>query len=213
MKGKVKFFNEVKEFGFITGEDGKDYFVHKSAVKDDLKLSENDAVVFDVEKGDRGPKASNVQKEWFYFNFVIISLFSNNKTEEFIKLLNSVFYMDNVLYSNAKGMAQLVGGNGKMLEQLASGQNESYWDFIVSLVESGKIDSNVAVTSLASGLAKLHAQYQEWSRKPHIPEGYWSQRVKDVENTLNQIFDKDQSTVSYRGFSVEKNQEFDMPLN
>jgi len=63
MKGKVKFFNEVKEFGFITGEDGKDYFVHKSAVKDDLKLSENDAVVFDVEKGDRGPKASNVQKE------------------------------------------------------------------------------------------------------------------------------------------------------
>ena len=63
MKGKVKFFNEVKEFGFITGEDGKDYFVPKSAVKDDLKLSENDAVVFDVEKGDRGPKASNVQKE------------------------------------------------------------------------------------------------------------------------------------------------------
>jgi CspA family cold shock protein len=29
MKGKVKFFNCEKEFGFITGEDGKDYFVHK----------------------------------------------------------------------------------------------------------------------------------------------------------------------------------------
>ena len=63
MKGKVKFFNEMKEYGFITGEDGKDYFVHKNALAEGTSLSENDDVSFDVEKGDRGLKAVNVVKE------------------------------------------------------------------------------------------------------------------------------------------------------
>jgi len=63
MKGKVKFFNRIKEFGFITGEDGKDYFVHKSGLIEDISLNENDSVVFEVEKGDRGLKAVKVSKE------------------------------------------------------------------------------------------------------------------------------------------------------
>jgi len=63
MKGKVKFFNGVKEFGFITGEDGKDYFVHKSGLIGDITLNENDAVTFETEKGDRGLKAVKVSKE------------------------------------------------------------------------------------------------------------------------------------------------------
>jgi CspA family cold shock protein len=60
MKGKVKFFNAVKGFGFIIGEDGKDYFVHETGLKKDAKLQEDDEVTFDVEEGDRGPKAVNV---------------------------------------------------------------------------------------------------------------------------------------------------------
>lgn len=63
MKGTVKFFNGGKGFGFIAGEDGKEYFVHKSALKEGTILNENDAVTFDVEEGDRGPKAANVAKE------------------------------------------------------------------------------------------------------------------------------------------------------
>jgi len=63
MKGTVKFFNEMKEFGFITGEDGKDVFVHQSALGDGVTLKEGDSVTFDVEKGDKGPKATNVKKE------------------------------------------------------------------------------------------------------------------------------------------------------
>ena len=63
MKGTVKFFNSMKGFGFIAGEDGKEYFVHKTALADDVSIRENDAVTFDVEEGDRGPKAANVKKE------------------------------------------------------------------------------------------------------------------------------------------------------
>lgn len=62
MKGTVKFFNVTKGFGFITGEDGKDYFVHQSGLKPGTMLHENEAVKFDVEQGDRGPKAVNVSK-------------------------------------------------------------------------------------------------------------------------------------------------------
>ncbi len=60
MKGKVKFFNGMKGFGFIIGEDGKEYFVHQTGLKQGVVLHENDPVTFDIEQGDRGPKAVNV---------------------------------------------------------------------------------------------------------------------------------------------------------
>jgi CspA family cold shock protein len=63
MNGKVKFFNDMKGFGFITGEDEKDYFVHQSGLGDGVRINENDEVSFDVEQGDRGLKAVNVKKE------------------------------------------------------------------------------------------------------------------------------------------------------
>ncbi|OYT41659.1 DNA-binding protein [Candidatus Pacearchaeota archaeon ex4484_26] len=63
MKGKVKFFNVVKRFGFIAGDDGKEYFVHETGIKEGVTLHENDAVTFDVEQGDKGPKAVNVTTE------------------------------------------------------------------------------------------------------------------------------------------------------
>ena len=63
MKGTVKFFNSAKGFGFIAGEDGKEYFVHKSGLKEDVMLNQNDSVTFDVVEGDKGPKAENVSKE------------------------------------------------------------------------------------------------------------------------------------------------------
>lgn len=62
MKGKVKFFNHEKEFGFITGDDGKDYFVHKSGLENDITIDEDDSVEFSTEQGDKGLKAVNVKK-------------------------------------------------------------------------------------------------------------------------------------------------------
>ena len=61
MKGTVKFFNREKRFGFIAGEDNKEYFVHESGVPEG-SIDENDEVTFDVEEGDKGPKAVNVKK-------------------------------------------------------------------------------------------------------------------------------------------------------
>lgn len=62
MNGTVKFFNNAKGFGFIATEDGKEYFVHQSGLQDGVMLNDNDSVEFDVEEGDRGPKAVNVSK-------------------------------------------------------------------------------------------------------------------------------------------------------
>ena len=63
MKGTVKFFNRTKNFGFIVGEDGQEYFVHGSGLNEGISLNENDSVEFEVEQGDRGPKAVNVNKQ------------------------------------------------------------------------------------------------------------------------------------------------------
>ena len=62
MKGTVKFFDPRREFGFIAGEDGKEYFVHQTGLAEGVTINEGDSVTFDVEEGDRGPKAANVKK-------------------------------------------------------------------------------------------------------------------------------------------------------
>ena len=61
-KGTVKWFNADKGYGFITGEDGNDVFVHFSAIQTDgfKTLEEGQKVTFDEESSDRGPQAANV---------------------------------------------------------------------------------------------------------------------------------------------------------
>lgn len=61
-EGTVKFFNEMKQFGFIAGDDGKEYFVHVTGLSEGTRIGEGDKVKFDVVQGDRGPKAENVEK-------------------------------------------------------------------------------------------------------------------------------------------------------
>ncbi|HTZ17560.1 MAG TPA: cold-shock protein [Dissulfurispiraceae bacterium] len=63
--GKVKWFNEAKGFGFITGENGDDLFVHYSSIQSNgfKSLAEGDSVSFDTEAGPKGPKAINVVKQ------------------------------------------------------------------------------------------------------------------------------------------------------
>ncbi len=61
--GKVKWFNDAKGYGFIETSDGKDIFVHFSAIQSDgfKSLSEGQPVTFEVVDGAKGPQASNVQ--------------------------------------------------------------------------------------------------------------------------------------------------------
>lgn len=61
-EGTVKFFNDSKGFGFISqANGGEDIFVHISGLVDNIQ--ENDAVVFDIEKGKKGLVAVNVKKK------------------------------------------------------------------------------------------------------------------------------------------------------
>lgn len=64
MKGKVKWFNASKGYGFITPEEGSDIFVHYSAISGDgyKSLDEGQAVQFDVVSGPKGQQAVNVSK-------------------------------------------------------------------------------------------------------------------------------------------------------
>ncbi len=64
MKGKVKWFNESKGFGFITREDGVDVFVHYTAIQGNgfKTLTEGQEVSFEIADGPKGPKAINVTK-------------------------------------------------------------------------------------------------------------------------------------------------------
>ena len=61
-QGKVKWFNDQKGFGFISAEDGNDYFVHYSSIMGDgfKTLKEGTSVQFSIEKSDRGPRAIQV---------------------------------------------------------------------------------------------------------------------------------------------------------
>ena len=62
--GKVKWFNSEKGFGFIEREGGEDVFVHFSAIQGEgyKSLEEGQAVTFEIENGQRGPQATNVNK-------------------------------------------------------------------------------------------------------------------------------------------------------
>lgn len=62
LKGTVKWYNPRKGYGFIQGDDGKDVFVHRSAVPMGVFLKEGDIVEFEVEPTDKGPKAVDVEK-------------------------------------------------------------------------------------------------------------------------------------------------------
>jgi cold shock protein len=64
LEGKVKWFNSEKGFGFIEVEGGEDVFVHFSSIQGEgyKSLDEGQEVTFDIEQGNRGPQAANVQK-------------------------------------------------------------------------------------------------------------------------------------------------------
>jgi len=62
MKGKVKWYNQFKGYGFIEGENGKDVFVHRTSVPMGTDLNEEDMVEYEIEESERGQKATNIKK-------------------------------------------------------------------------------------------------------------------------------------------------------
>ena len=64
VKGRVKWFNDSKGYGFLSQENGDDVFVHFSAINGDgfKSLAEGDEVTFDVTNGPKGLQAANVTR-------------------------------------------------------------------------------------------------------------------------------------------------------
>lgn len=62
MKGKVRWFNKRKGYGFISDDSGKDVFVHYSGINMDgyKNLEEGQSVEFEITDGEKGPQATNV---------------------------------------------------------------------------------------------------------------------------------------------------------
>ena len=62
MNGKIKWYNARKGFGFVESEEGKDIFIHRSAVPAGVFLNEGDQIEFETEETDKGIKAVNIKK-------------------------------------------------------------------------------------------------------------------------------------------------------
>jgi CspA family cold shock protein len=62
MKGTVKWYNDMKGFGFLAGEDGKETFVHRTAIPIGMNLCEGDQVEYLIEDSERGQRAMNLKK-------------------------------------------------------------------------------------------------------------------------------------------------------
>ncbi len=69
MEGTVKWYNSRKGYGFISGEDGKDVFVHRSSIPEGTYLNEGDKVDYQLEDSERGPQATNDKKLLTALNF------------------------------------------------------------------------------------------------------------------------------------------------
>ena len=58
--GKIKFYNKQKRYGFVTGEDGVDYFFHDSGLANGIYVRDDEKVEFSVTETDRGTKAVDI---------------------------------------------------------------------------------------------------------------------------------------------------------
>ncbi|UCB58300.1 MAG: cold shock domain-containing protein [Thermoplasmatales archaeon] len=61
MKGTIKWYNDMKGYGFIEGEDGKDVFVHRTAIPIGIGLYEGDQVEYEIEESEKGQRAIDVK--------------------------------------------------------------------------------------------------------------------------------------------------------
>ena len=62
MKGAIKWYNPKKGYGFIQGEDGKDIFIHRTAVPTGTFLNDGDTVEYEIDTSEKKPRTINIKK-------------------------------------------------------------------------------------------------------------------------------------------------------
>jgi len=62
MNGKVKWYNPYKGYGFLLGDDGNDYFIHRSSIPLDTTLNEGDSIQFESKENNKGLEAVEIEK-------------------------------------------------------------------------------------------------------------------------------------------------------
>ena len=77
--GKVKFYNKERKYGFIAGDNGRDYFFHSTGISADIYVTDGDKVEFKVIEGDKGPKAIDISPiDW------VVKIYINESTPTFV---------------------------------------------------------------------------------------------------------------------------------
>ena len=120
MRGRIKRFIEDKGYGFITGEDGQDYFFHISQVRDMVEIKNYMIVNFDIADGKKGKNAVN------------ISVSEQNNTSRFITLGNLNIRLSNIKeYGIETEKERYNTGNGWVYNvkylYVTTFQNDDYW--------------------------------------------------------------------------------------
>ena len=92
--GTVKWFNAEKGYGFITGEDGADVFVHFSAINGEgfKSLDEGQAVTYELTEGARGMQAANEIIIVIWHNLVVLLFANKNPRNPGIFIYVPLFY-------------------------------------------------------------------------------------------------------------------------
>ena len=137
-EGTVKVFNSLKNFGFISGEDGKDYFVHSSGLEEGVNITDGDKVSFKIVKGDKGTKAVNVR--------LVGS--EGAETEKVIRIIL------NLNDDTAKEFDESAEGYAKTFSGISNSKLRQFYDYVKDIKEFDKVKLYLLKPKLAYAIGK-----------------------------------------------------------
>lgn len=187
-RGKIKWYNNNKGYGFITGDDGEEVFLHNSMINNHAhgeKIEEGDSVLYEIELGDKGLMAKHVllEKNDSFVNNThkanstdnIISSSCNEEAEKEITLVKRILFQHRKQLNNPK----IIRG---LLADYVSDKALRY--VLTNLYNEGIIDSFINANDL--NIVK-HKYYNMLISQYAINENYANVGVNTWCDILNDI--------------------------